>query len=312
MKVLFDKHPVVLDKNLAFIIGLNEAIIIQQVHYWLELNKKANRNFHEGRHWTYNTYEEWNEQFPFWSKTTIKRIFKKLRDMNLLIVDRFNVYQMDRTLWYTIDYDVLDSIMNVSNESNIDIQNKPMEDNQNETMDESKTNPAIPENTTKISTKNINPSINQEDKIQEIDRQIDPLENPKIDFQTILSTCQLDNISSIYRDAVHKAIYLLVYQANNFESIRIGDVFVPQKIAKEEIKKLDFSILEHALERYKDAAKTTKINSVIGYLKSCIYNAITETDFDYFTMARYDLERDMENGNFRYLKEISNIKCKPS
>ena len=65
MAILFDKHPVVLDKHMATIIGLNEAIILQQVHYWLELNKKEGKNFHKGRYWTYNTYEEWHEQFLF-------------------------------------------------------------------------------------------------------------------------------------------------------------------------------------------------------------------------------------------------------
>ena len=38
--LMFDKHPLVIDKKLAKIIGLNQAMILQQVHYWLELNKK--------------------------------------------------------------------------------------------------------------------------------------------------------------------------------------------------------------------------------------------------------------------------------
>lgn len=34
--------------------------------------------------------DEWKEEFPFWSKSTIKRVFKKLRDMKLIEVDNFN------------------------------------------------------------------------------------------------------------------------------------------------------------------------------------------------------------------------------
>lgn len=152
MTILFDKKPIVLDKDMATIIGLNEAIVLQQVHYWIELNKKAGRNLHEGRCWTYNTYEEWNEQFPFWSKTTIKRIFKKLRDMGLIIVGRFNLYHMDRTLWYTIDYDKLNSVMNVSNSSDISSQSETMDDSQNGTADDTNLTPAIPEITSEISS----------------------------------------------------------------------------------------------------------------------------------------------------------------
>lgn len=40
MSKLFDIHPLVVDKDIATALGLNEAIILQQVHYWLEINKK--------------------------------------------------------------------------------------------------------------------------------------------------------------------------------------------------------------------------------------------------------------------------------
>lgn len=163
MVILFDKHPIVLDKHMASVLGLNEAIVLQQVHYWIELNKKEGRNFHEGRYWTYNTYEEWNEQFPFWSKETIKRVFKRLRNMKLIIVDRFNVYQMDRTLWYTIDYDKLYSIMNITNEPDNSIQNVPMDNIQSVSMDRNNLTPPIPENTTEISTETISPSVKEGD-----------------------------------------------------------------------------------------------------------------------------------------------------
>ncbi|MCF6459548.1 hypothetical protein [Clostridium sp. Cult3] len=81
----------VLDRHLACILGLNEALLLGQVHYWLEINKKNNRNFHEGRYWTYNTIKDRQGEFPFWSESTIKRIFKRLRDMELILLDNFNV-----------------------------------------------------------------------------------------------------------------------------------------------------------------------------------------------------------------------------
>ena len=53
--LLFDKHPLVVNPSLAALIGLNEAIVLQQVHYWLKHNEEADKNFEEGRYWTYNT-----------------------------------------------------------------------------------------------------------------------------------------------------------------------------------------------------------------------------------------------------------------
>ena len=133
---LLNSHPLVLDKRLAVEIGLNEALVLQQVHYWLEINKKNNRNYHEGRFWTYNTINEWQEEFPFWSNSTIKRIFKNLRDMKLIIVDNFNVYQMDRTLWYTINYEELAKITNANEDNNARLdENDQMMSSKEDTVD---------------------------------------------------------------------------------------------------------------------------------------------------------------------------------
>ena len=72
---LFDEHPLVIDVKLAQTIGLNEAIVLQQVNYWLH-GKHAKRI--EGRLWTYNSMKKWNEQFPFWGLNTVKRKFSSL------------------------------------------------------------------------------------------------------------------------------------------------------------------------------------------------------------------------------------------
>ncbi len=92
---------------LATLIGLNEAIVIQQVHYWIKNKEKANQDYIDGRYWVYNTYEQWQAQFPFWHINTIQRTFKSLEKKGLLIVGNYNKAGFDKTKWYTIDYDVL-------------------------------------------------------------------------------------------------------------------------------------------------------------------------------------------------------------
>lgn len=156
---LFDKKPIVLDKHIAKAIGLNEAIILQQVHYWIEVNKKAKRNCHEGRYWTYNTIKEWTEEFPFWSKDTVKRTFKKLRQTGLMIVGNFNTMQMDRTLWYTIDYEKLDVLIH-DGKKDISIDSKGSKDDmQTSRMEKSSFIQAIPETSTEITSEISNQSI---------------------------------------------------------------------------------------------------------------------------------------------------------
>nr|WP_312578240.1 hypothetical protein [Sedimentibacter sp.] len=107
--LLLDSQPLVIIPELAIMLGLNEAIVIQQINYWITINKQASRNFHDGRYWTYNTYDEWQKQFPFWSVNTIKSTMKKLEDKGYIITGNYNKFAADRTKWYTINFDALNA-----------------------------------------------------------------------------------------------------------------------------------------------------------------------------------------------------------
>jgi DnaD/phage-associated family protein len=92
-----------LSPKLAADIGLNEAIILQQLHYWIDKKKHVI----EGKSWVYNTYEDWQKQFPFWSVTTITRALKSLEKQGLVQTGNFNTLAFDKTKWYTICYDAI-------------------------------------------------------------------------------------------------------------------------------------------------------------------------------------------------------------
>lgn len=110
--MLWNDQPLVINVELAKKLGLNESIVIQQIHYWLEINRKSNRNYIDGKYWAYNTYPEWRKQFPFWSEPTIRRIFKNLEKAGYLITDNFNKKKYDQTKWYTLNYSSLESLLN--------------------------------------------------------------------------------------------------------------------------------------------------------------------------------------------------------
>lgn len=111
-RLLLDEQPLMILPLLATKIGLNEAIVLQQIHYWNEINKKAKNNFKDGYHWTFNSYTEWEQQFPFWSNSTIKRTIHNLEKYHLLVIGNYNRLKIDRTKWYRIDYKVLEYIEN--------------------------------------------------------------------------------------------------------------------------------------------------------------------------------------------------------
>jgi hypothetical protein len=99
--LLIPEPPLQVLPTLAVMIGLNEAITIQQLHYWLKLSG----HMFDGRLWIYNSYEDWQRQFPFWSAHTIKRTFIALEKNGLILSEKkFNKIKIDRTKWYSIDY----------------------------------------------------------------------------------------------------------------------------------------------------------------------------------------------------------------
>ncbi len=62
--LLIQEVPLMVLPTLATKIGLNEAMFLQQLHYWIDRSKYEM----EGHRWIYNTIEDWCKQFPFWSR----------------------------------------------------------------------------------------------------------------------------------------------------------------------------------------------------------------------------------------------------
>jgi hypothetical protein len=106
-KLLLPERPLIVLPTLAKLVGLNESIFLQQLHYWLIDSKHQ----YDERKWIFNTFEDWEKQFPFWSVRTIKRIVTSLRDQNLIITtSEYNKFPVDQTLWYTINYEALELV----------------------------------------------------------------------------------------------------------------------------------------------------------------------------------------------------------
>lgn len=82
--------------------GLNEAIMLHNFIYWLNINRANNNNYINGRYWTYNSSKAFQKLFPFWTQKQIEYTLAKLVDANILIKDCFNQDKRDRTAWYTL------------------------------------------------------------------------------------------------------------------------------------------------------------------------------------------------------------------
>lgn len=107
-KLLIDEYPLLVLPSLGAKIGLNEALVLQQLHYWVEKSDLIFNN----KKWVYNTIEEWEEQFPFWSNRTIKRVFENLEKLGLIFKEKLAKNKFDKTNYYSINYDILSEIEN--------------------------------------------------------------------------------------------------------------------------------------------------------------------------------------------------------
>lgn len=89
-------------KELANAIGVEPAIILENIHYWIDHNAKNNKHVYDGHVWTYNSIAAFKEQFPFWSEKTIQRKLEYLEKEGYILTGNYNKSRYDRTKWYTL------------------------------------------------------------------------------------------------------------------------------------------------------------------------------------------------------------------
>ncbi len=82
--------------------GMLEAVLFENISYWVEKNKANDVHFHDGCYWTYNSSRAFAEMFPYASSRTISRALHHLCDEGLVITGDYNNSPYDKTLWYTL------------------------------------------------------------------------------------------------------------------------------------------------------------------------------------------------------------------
>lgn len=153
----------IINTDLALVLGdLNEAIVLNQLNYWLGINRKAGKNFIDDRYWVYNSYSDWKaKDFPYWSEKTIQRTFTRLENKGIVVSANYNKLGIDKTKWYTIDTEKLQELVDEFNSDEDKMTNRQdnMTDRQDKmTCREGQCDRPLPE----ITTENINREYNSE------------------------------------------------------------------------------------------------------------------------------------------------------
>lgn len=111
-KLLLDSNEMItLQTQLACVVGDRAAIALQQIHYWCDVSQRQAKREHyqDEQWWVYNTWAEWQTlNFPFWSISTVRRIFRDLETIGAIITRAHN--DQNKGFWVTVNYGALEDL----------------------------------------------------------------------------------------------------------------------------------------------------------------------------------------------------------
>ncbi|BCL39947.1 hypothetical protein [Nostoc sp. MS1] len=109
-KLITPESPLLVPPLLAAEIGLTEAVILQQIHYFCQISKHIKR---DGRRWFWKTLKDWGETLPFLKPSAIRRAIANLRDnFKLIDVCRHSEKTWYQANWFTVNVENVQALWN--------------------------------------------------------------------------------------------------------------------------------------------------------------------------------------------------------
>ena len=85
------------DTQDAIDYGVEKAVILYNLCFWIKHNKANGKHLHDGMYWTYNSAKAFKELFPFWSQQKIARLLRQMEQDGLIKSANFNKVGFDKT-----------------------------------------------------------------------------------------------------------------------------------------------------------------------------------------------------------------------
>lgn len=142
---LINEPPLLVLPSLAEKVGINHAILLQQMHYWL----RGSKHEHDGHKWVYNSYADWQKQLPWMTVRGVRKVIGDLERDGYIVSGTFNRLAFDKTKWYRIDYAAVCGIeQTMCHEVSDDVSS-------GDTSEVAQSDTPIPETTQETNNKNI-------------------------------------------------------------------------------------------------------------------------------------------------------------
>lgn len=82
--------------------GVNAAVILSNMRFWIAKNQANKRHEYDGKTWTYNSVKAFGELFPYLSTKQIRTAIQKLVEAGEIGEGNYNKSSYDRTKWYCL------------------------------------------------------------------------------------------------------------------------------------------------------------------------------------------------------------------
>lgn len=201
--------------GIAAITGVDGAIMMNHLFYWIQKNAANKKYFYDGKYWTYNSKEAFSKYFKYWTSKQVKRIIDNLLNDGYIVNGNYNENKLDHTIWYSFtdkglellknnDYD-MESLDLTKWENRIDQTGKSI-------INKNKTNNNIEDKEEKVNTDVFTKKRTQKDAYTEYDAvfedgmkknypNISSMKKPLqySEYQKLLDTYTKDEVISILK-----------------------------------------------------------------------------------------------------------------
>lgn len=289
-------NVILINTELATKVGLNEAIVLNQLYYWENKNKENNRqkNYKDGKFWVYQSLKKWHENnFPFWSYETVRNIFRKLEEKQLILSETFYKKANDQTKSYTVNIDNLKKYFdfefgkkNEENKANplgeYNMQNLPNRMGKNYPMQDVKFTQSLKENNKEINniyntytSTNTNTKYIYKDKL--VENGLVVVKNIDINNFNVFEKEDVKAVLNIFKKLLlSKKMYINI----NKERISMNEI-------KEKICKLNHDDVKYIVDVLNN--KSGIIKNPENYVASIFWNKDTHQRIYYANRVKNDL-----------------------
>jgi hypothetical protein len=111
------------DTGLAQQYGINEALIINHLAFWITHNKTQGKNFIDGRTWSYQTYQSIADHFGYLNYEQVKYAVENLVLKGVLIKGNYNKSPIDKTSWFAFAHEA--QFIKVNSNNSYERENSP-------------------------------------------------------------------------------------------------------------------------------------------------------------------------------------------